>query len=117
MQLNDTDRSELSRGFDSGNYDAAYETETFTSPTGETGFYRIGYLIGFFSSCELHEIPYEWRYCVERYRLWWDTVVESNKVVCAWCWGLIRLGIEPVSHGICADCERRIMVELRDETT
>lgn len=58
--LNETDLFELSNGFDAGNYAQAYETTFYDAQAsrldGQTGYYRIGYLLGFFSSYELDEI-------------------------------------------------------------
>lgn len=58
----ETDRAEFDQGFDRGNMASAYETEdyeaTVNSLCGENGFYRIGHILGFFSSFELDEIPY-----------------------------------------------------------
>jgi hypothetical protein len=69
---NETDRLEFSHGFDRGNYASAYETQNYEAAqaaiNGSTGFYRIGHLLGFFSSYELHEVPGGWQDEVERYR-------------------------------------------------
>jgi hypothetical protein len=51
-------------GFDAGNYDAAYVSETMTEELrdrmeSKSREYRCGYLVGFYSSFELHEIPNE----------------------------------------------------------
>jgi hypothetical protein len=59
---NEIDKAEFNRGFDRGNYASNYETETGYQAVadkicGENGFYRIGHLLGFFSSFEIHEIP------------------------------------------------------------
>ena len=71
-KLNDTDKLELSHGFDRGNDASAYETEDYEQArdaiNGSTSYYRIGHLLGFFSSYELHEIPGEWRDEVEGWR-------------------------------------------------
>jgi hypothetical protein len=54
------DNREFNRGWDSGNYASAYETEDYGKTQkdliGTNGFYRIGHLLGFFSSYELYEI-------------------------------------------------------------
>jgi len=54
------DRAEFDRGFVRGNYASAYETEDYRRAVqgvvGESGFYRIGFLLGFFSSYEVWEI-------------------------------------------------------------
>jgi len=66
------DDHQVSKGFDRGNYAAAYETanysEAMSELSGATGFYRIGHMLGFFSIYELHEIPEEFRSHVEKYR-------------------------------------------------
>lgn len=71
-ELTDTDRECISEGFDAGNYRAAYETETYdhNDPClcGTNGFYRVGYMLGFFSSYEIHEIPEEYQKTVEIHR-------------------------------------------------
>jgi len=71
-EINDTDRLEVSHDFDHGNYTCAYVTENYDvvhdDMNGKTGFYRIGCLVGFFSSYELHEIPERWRDEVAHYR-------------------------------------------------
>lgn len=70
------ERLQLSHGFDRGNYANAYETtdyETFLNnlPEDESfvkHHYRIGCLLGFFSSYEIHEVPYEYQEMVETAR-------------------------------------------------
>jgi hypothetical protein len=68
----DVDRAEFSKGFDAGNYAAAYETEDYSAASnalnGVSCFYRIGYRLGFFSSYETHEVPEEYRADVARER-------------------------------------------------
>lgn len=63
---------QISKGFDHGNYRSAYEVETYdnedTTLNGQSDFFRIGYLLGFFSSYELSEIPAIERDAVEYYR-------------------------------------------------
>lgn len=58
---NRKDQVEFNRGFARGNYASAYETEDYGATQkdliGQNGFYRIGHLLGFFSSFELDEIP------------------------------------------------------------
>lgn len=71
--INDTDKLEVSHGFSRGNYASAYETEDYEvardAVDGNTGFYRIAHMLGFFSSYELHEIhDEEIRMEVEHYR-------------------------------------------------
>lgn len=51
----------LSRGFDAGNYSNAYETQDLIAATDHRQAfvdeaYRTGFILGFFSSYELHEI-------------------------------------------------------------
>lgn len=36
----------------------------------------------------------------------------TTKCVCAWCKGVIRDGVEPVTHGICPRC----LKEVEDDT-
>jgi hypothetical protein len=66
------DRLEISKGFDRGNYANAYETEDFEIAedkiNGATGFYRLGFIVGFFSSYELNETPEEYRDALEHAR-------------------------------------------------
>lgn len=52
-------KTERSRAFDRGNYAAAYEdpSDTATVPEGYATHQYEGYLMGFYSSRELHEIP------------------------------------------------------------
>lgn len=77
-QLNTIDKTELSHGFYRGNYANAYETEDYEQAVkqlvGQTGFYRVGFLVGFFSSYELHEVPGEQQDEVERYRKAFQTL-------------------------------------------
>ena len=52
----------ISTGFDAGNYAAAYvsedlETAMADRPEMENEAYAAGFVLGFFSSFELHEIP------------------------------------------------------------
>jgi hypothetical protein len=58
--LTSTDTMLIHTGYAQGNYDAAYETEDYNAAVaainGSNGFYRVGHLLGFFSSFELHEI-------------------------------------------------------------
>jgi hypothetical protein len=35
-------------------------------------------------------------------------LAEQHKEVCAWCGKVMREGVEPVSHGICPDCEEKM---------
>ena len=72
-EMTELDKQCVSDGFDHGNYVNAYITTDYsfnmTELQGANGFYRIGFLLGFFSSYELNEIynP-EHRSEVERYR-------------------------------------------------
>lgn len=56
----ETDQAEFNSGFDAGNYSSAYETNDYAKSErgliGQNGFWRIGHLLGFFSSYELEEI-------------------------------------------------------------
>ena len=51
------------RGYDAGNYDSAYRAETpdLRPLLGKSDNFRAGYLVGFYSSYELHEVPADWR--------------------------------------------------------
>lgn len=58
----------LHEGYDAGNYDSCYYSEYFSYQTRceeksrleNYKAYDAAYIIGFFSSYEMHEIPYEW---------------------------------------------------------
>jgi hypothetical protein len=71
-ELTDTDHRCIDEGFCAGNYCNGYETEDYDETEkqrdGQNGFYRIGFLLGFFSSYESHEIPPEHREEVDTYR-------------------------------------------------
>lgn len=66
------DKQEISKGFDAGNYASSYQTENYDEVLntigGQTGFWRVGFLLGFFSSYELQEIPARHRVWVAHYR-------------------------------------------------
>ena len=50
----------VSRGFDAGNYASAYTTTDLSAVAGDipdSEHYRSAFILGFFSSYELHEIP------------------------------------------------------------
>lgn len=56
----------LSRGFDAGNYDSVYVSEDYMvafsrrsagEPLSAHDAWCTGYVLGFFSSWELHEVP------------------------------------------------------------
>jgi hypothetical protein len=50
---------ELSKGFDAGNYDAAYTSTTYDAervPAEASALFRAAYVLGFFSSCEASEL-------------------------------------------------------------
>jgi len=70
--LSDNDKECISQGFDSGNYANAYETEDYdeacTQISGANGFYRVGHMLGFFSSYEIGEIPMHLQDEVNHYR-------------------------------------------------
>lgn len=70
--LGDVDKACIDEGFTDGNYSSAYEYIDYDTAhkmlNGVNGFYRIGHLLGFFSSYETHEVPQEWREQVEHYR-------------------------------------------------
>lgn len=82
MEHADTFRGEESfeRGYDAGNYANAYETEDLESALEAEGYdddmplnprrfrFREGFVLGFFSSYELDEIPDEHREEVEYLR-------------------------------------------------
>ena len=64
-QLIETDLECVDQGLIDGAYANAYETEDYDSTqeslSGTNGFYRVGHLLGFFGTYELHEIPAHWR--------------------------------------------------------
>lgn len=68
----------FSKGFDRGNYGAAYELQDWDSWYAEncgeeSDAYRDGLLLGFFSSFEIHEIgDPDVAECVEALRVVWD---------------------------------------------
>ena len=35
-----------------------------------------------------------------------------NKIICAWCSTTMRDGIEPISHGCCADCGPKVVDQV-----
>lgn len=39
-----------------------------------------------------------------------------NKIVCSWCGKLIKPGSPPTSHGICAECKRKVLAGIKTET-
>jgi DNA-directed RNA polymerase subunit RPC12/RpoP len=43
---------------------------------------------------------------------------ETKKVICSWCGTTIREGDESdgVSHGICAECRKRVFEQHHEET-
>lgn len=61
-------RKEFDKGFNDGNYASSYETEEYKRPRGQSKYYRIGHLLGFFSSYEDHEVPQEWQEEVSKWR-------------------------------------------------
>ena len=75
--------SSFVRGYESGNFAYAYETQNFETwkqthqLDNETDAYRIGALMGFFSSLETHEVPSELRELVQRER-----ANEANRQLC-----------------------------------
>lgn len=59
----------FSRGYDAGNYAAAYVSQDFDSAYEAEDHeekdlwpFRCGVILGFFASYEVHEIPYEHRH-------------------------------------------------------
>jgi hypothetical protein len=58
---------ELSHGFSAGNYCNAYETQDLEGAlkkravASRSPAYRAAFVLGFFASYELHEIPSSWR--------------------------------------------------------
>lgn len=70
--LTETDLGCLSDGFDAGNYANAYETGDYETAVkainGSNGFYRIGHLLGFFSTYAPLEVPDAQGDEVEHYR-------------------------------------------------
>jgi len=71
-EINNTDKLEFSHGRGRGEYAHAYETLDYETAykriNGVSGFYMVGFMIGFFASYELHEIPDKWRDTVEQHR-------------------------------------------------
>ncbi len=57
----------LHQGYDAGNYDSAYVSENFTKAwrkregRAKSAAYRAAYILGFFSSYETHEVPYNYQ--------------------------------------------------------
>jgi len=41
-----------------------------------------------------------------------EIVRVPHKAICAWCDGLIRDGVLPVTHGICPACKERLEQEI-----
>lgn len=35
------------------------------------------------------------------------TLIETPRVICAWCKAVLSEGSEPVSHGICESCDEK----------
>ena len=66
---------EYSAGFDRGNYCAAYEATSIDDrhELAWSGDWREGFVMGFFSSYELHEVPDDWREVVKYLRAKWQT--------------------------------------------
>lgn len=68
-RLTPTDIKTINAGFDHGNYFATYTSEDWAVAekelNGTNGFYRAGFLLGFYSSFALHEIPSPQRGWVE----------------------------------------------------
>lgn len=54
-------QSQFSNGFDHGNYCNAYETEDFEIAgrclKGKSEYFVAGFVLGFYSSYEIHEVP------------------------------------------------------------
>lgn len=60
------------RGFDHGNYAAAYETDDVENAIGKAkGAEREGVILGFFSSYEIHEVPEDYQDRVRALRRKW----------------------------------------------
>lgn len=71
MRERDKMKFSFSRGFDHGKYQNAYVSEhldetSYEKLNGE--FFKAGFLLGFYSSYELHEVPEEWQEQVAVYR-------------------------------------------------
>jgi len=62
------DAKELSEGWTSGNYAAAYGGETCNPPSATTGFRQVGYVLGFYSAYTDEETPAGWLAVIERAR-------------------------------------------------
>lgn len=61
-----TKNQNIHRGFDAGNYCNAYETQDLDEAMAHrdairSEWYRTAFILGFFSSYELHEIPDRFR--------------------------------------------------------
>lgn len=56
-----TDREQFDLGYNRGDYASAYETTDYRAAQrklhGKTGFYRIGFLLGFYATYETTEVP------------------------------------------------------------
>lgn len=73
MKLTDKEYRNFNNGFTQGDYASAYKTTDYDvfldKLPGNASFvchhFRMGCLLGFFNTYELHEIPSEWRDTVE----------------------------------------------------
>ena len=79
--------AERERGFDRGNYAAAYTDELAATPSrctleGKSIGFTIGYLLGFFSSYATFEVPAEYRAQIAEFRLTYrdDSFVDAPPV-------------------------------------
>lgn len=67
-----TDKQEYDSGYTAGNYAEAYEGDTL----GKGAYYRMGYLLGFYATYELSELPGAVK----------DDVEERRAQVASWGW-------------------------------
>ena len=65
--INESDKAQLSKGFDAGNHDNAYVSDDYEKASEKRGSkmnnaaYAAGYMLGFFSSYEVNEVPMDMR--------------------------------------------------------
>lgn len=67
MTTIDTTAKDFYTGIDNGNYDNTYVSDQYCKVVGSLEF-RVGYLLGFFGSYELHEVPFQHQDEVEFWR-------------------------------------------------
>jgi len=71
----------FTRAMDAGSYDNAYSSEDLAlcNIEGKSDEYRAGYVLGFFSSYEVDEVPGDWQDEVETLRSAHDNEVDDDK--------------------------------------